>query len=184
MSQDIDLLQRIARQDEAALRLLFSRYHLAVFRFLARKVRSEAVAEELTNEVFLEVWRHAGSFEGRSSVTTWMLTIARNRAASVMRKRREEELDEAEHETQADDADDPEISAQKGDKAAAIKRCIGKLSDEHREIVDFVYYQELSIAEVAELVGIPEATVKTRMFYARKKLSELMREAGIDRGWP
>jgi len=58
------------------------------------------------------------------------------------------------------------------------------LSTEHREILDLVYYQEQSVSEVAEILGIPEATVKTRMFYARKKLSELLQARGIDRGWP
>ncbi|MEQ1713777.1 MAG: sigma-70 family RNA polymerase sigma factor, partial [Hyphomicrobium sp.] len=125
-----------------------------------------------------------GSYEGRSSAATWMLSIARNRAASLMRKRRDEALDDEQAAAVPDDADDPEVAAQKGDKSAAIRRCIARLSAEHREIVDLVYYHEMTIAEVAEIVGIPEATVKTRMFYARKKLSKLLSEAGVDRGWP
>ena len=181
---DDELLRRIGMRDEAALRLLFTRHRLPVFRFLVRMVRSEAVAEEIANEVFLEVWRHAASYEGRSAVSTWILSIARNRAASLMRKRRDEPLEDGRAEAEPDDADDPEVVAQKGDKAAALRRCMGRLSVEHREIVDLVYYHEMSVAEVAAVVGIPEATVKTRMFYARKKLSELLTEAGIDRGWP
>ena len=58
------------------------------------------------------------------------------------------------------------------------------LSPDHREIIDLVYYHEKSVEEVAEIVGIPEATVKTRMFYARKKLAEALKEAGVERGWP
>lgn len=181
---DEDLLRRIGNRDETALRLLFTRHRLPVFRFLVRMVRSEAIAEEVTNEVFLEVWRHASSYEGRSSVATWMLSIARNRAASLMRKRRDEALDDEQAAAVPDDADDPEVTAQKGDKAAAIRRCMARLSADHREIVDLVYYHELSVSEVAEVTGIPEATVKTRMFYARKKLSEFLIEAGVDRGWP
>jgi RNA polymerase sigma-70 factor (ECF subfamily) len=65
-----------------------------------------------------------------------------------------------------------------------LREALGKLSNEHREVVDLVYYHEKSVEEVAEIVGIPEATVKTRMFYARKKLSEILKEQGIDRGWP
>ncbi len=181
---DADLVARIGRQDEAALRLLFTRHHAPVFRFLTRRVYSEAVAEELTNRVFLEVWRNARTFEARASVSTWMLTIARNLAASHMRKRREGALDDGVAESIADDSDDPEVAAQKADKAAAMRRCMAKLSSEHREIIDLVYYHEMSVTEVSAVVGIPEATVKTRMFYARKKLSELLIEAGIDRGWP
>ena len=65
-----------------------------------------------------------------------------------------------------------------------LRQCLAALSAEHREIIDLVYYHEKSVEEVAGIVGIPEATVKTRMFYARKKLSELLKERGIDRGWP
>ncbi len=83
-----------------------------------------------------------------------------------------------------DDADDPETALAKKDKAAVLRQCLGELSAEHREIVNLVYYQHKSVEEVSGIVGIPEATVKTRMFYARKKLSELLTERGIERGWP
>jgi RNA polymerase sigma-70 factor (ECF subfamily) len=73
---------------------------------------------------------------------------------------------------------------QKKDKSGLLRKCLEQLSREHREVIDLVYYHEKSIEEVAEIVGIPEATVKTRMFYARKKLSELLKAAGLDRGWP
>ena len=78
----------------------------------------------------------------------------------------------------------PRRALAKKDKAAVLRQALSKLSADHREIVDLVYYHEKSVEEVAEIVGIPEATVKTRMFYARKKLSEILKEQGIDRGWP
>jgi RNA polymerase sigma-70 factor (ECF subfamily) len=65
-----------------------------------------------------------------------------------------------------------------------LRKCLGHLSAEHREIIDLVYYHEKSVEEVAGIVGIPENTVKTRLFYARKKLAELLKAAGIERGWP
>ena len=65
-----------------------------------------------------------------------------------------------------------------------LRQCLEQLSLEHREMIDLVYYHEKSVEEVAEIVGIPENTVKTRMFYARKKLAELLKAAGIERGWP
>ena len=80
--------------------------------------------------------------------------------------------------------DNPEVVAQKTDKGALLRACMERLSDEHKTIIDLVYYHEMSIAEVSETVGIPQNTVKTRMFYARKKLSEFLMEAGVDRGWP
>lgn len=181
---DTELIGRIAKQDQTAVEVLYGRYQVRVFRFILRKVRSEAVAEELTNEVFMEVWRNASRFEGRSSLSSWILGIAHNRAISSLRKRRESELDEDSVGAIADDSDDPEVTAQKTDKGALLRQCMERLSDEHRTIIDLVYYHEKSIAEVAEIVDIPQNTVKTRMFYARKKLSEFLEEAGVDRGWP
>ncbi len=187
MNSHIDdraLLMRIANNEQIALRSLFARYQLRIYRFVMRFVRNEAIAEEITNEVFLEIWRNAGRYEGRSAPSTWMLSIARNRAISSLRKRTEENWDDDYTTTLADDADDPEVESQKTDKAAVLRDCIAKLSAEHREVIDLVYYHEKSIAEISEITGVPPATVKTRMHYARKKLSGIMQDAGVDRGWP
>jgi RNA polymerase sigma-70 factor, ECF subfamily len=183
-TSDEVLIGRIANGDRLAMQVLFARHHVRVYRFVLRLVRNEATAEDLISEVFLDVWRNAGKFEGRSAVSTWMLGIARFKALSALRRRPEEELDEEMADAIEDHADDPEIVLAKKDKGKAIRQCLGMLSAEHREIVDLVYYHEKSVIEVAQIVGIPEATVKTRMFYARKKLSELLKEQGIDRGWP
>jgi RNA polymerase sigma-70 factor (ECF subfamily) len=166
------------------MQVLFARHHVRVYRFVLRLVRNEATAEDLISDVFLDVWRQAGKFEGRSAVSTWMLSIARFKALSALRRRPEQELDDETAEQIEDQSDDPEVALAKKDKAAVLRQALSKLSAEHREIVDLVYYHEKSVEEVAGIVGIPEATVKTRMFYARKKLSELLKEQGIDRGWP
>jgi RNA polymerase sigma-70 factor (ECF subfamily) len=166
------------------MQVLFARHHVRVYRFVLRLVRNEATAEDLISDVFLDVWRQAGKFEGRSAVSTWMLSIARFKALSALRRRPEEELDEETAGAIEDQSDDPEVALAKKDKGSVLRECLTKLSAEHREIVDLVYYHEKSVEEVAKIVGIPEATVKTRMFYARKKLSELLKERGVDRGWP
>ena len=183
-ADDHQLVGRIAAGDQTALRALYGRHQSRVFRFVLRLVRQDAIAEELTNEVFMEVWRNAGTFEGKASASTWLLSIAHHRAVSTLRKRREESWNEETAAEIADTGDDPEVVAQKTDKGAQLRRAMQQLSPEHREIVDLVYYHEMSIAEVSEVVGIPENTVKTRMFYARKRLSELLKTAGVDRGWP
>jgi RNA polymerase sigma-70 factor, ECF subfamily len=183
-NSDEALIGRIANGDRLAMQVLFARHHVRVYRFVLRLVRNEAKAEDLISEVFLDVWRQAGKFEGRSAASTWMLSIARFKALSALRKRTEEELDEETAGAIEDQADNPEVSLAKKDKAVVLRQCLSKLSAEHREVVDLVYYHEKSVEEVAGIVGIPEATVKTRMFYARKKLSELLKEQGIDRGWP
>jgi RNA polymerase sigma-70 factor, ECF subfamily len=178
------LIANIAKGDRLAMETLFTRHRVAVYRFVLRMVRNEATAEDLNSDVFLDVWRQAGSFEGRSAVSTWILSIARFKALTALQRRPTEELDEEKAEAIEDESDDPEVALAKKDKAALLRRCLLKLSAEHREIVNLVYYQHKSVAEVADIVGIPEATVKTRMFYARRKLSELLAEQGIDRGWP
>ena len=184
MADDHQLMARLAGGDQGALRALMTRHQLRVYRFIFRRVKNEAMAEELTNEVFVDAWRNAAKYEGRSQPATWLLAIAHNRAISSLRRRREEAWDEEKAGEIADTEDDPEVALQKDDKAAVMRRCLDGLSPEHREVIDLVYYQEMSVAEVSEIVGIPEATVKTRMFYARKKLSEILKANGIDRGWP
>jgi RNA polymerase sigma-70 factor (ECF subfamily) len=183
-TSDEVLIGRIATGDRLAMQVLFARHHVRVYRFVLRLVRTETVAEDLISEVFLDVWRQAGRFEGRSAVSTWLLAIARFKALSALRRRPDEELDEETAEAIEDPSDDPGVVLEKKDKSAAIRKSLEKLSAEHREIIDLVYYHEKSVEEVAQIVGIPENTVKTRMFYARKRLAELLKAAGIDRGWP
>ena len=78
----------------------------------------------------------------------------------------------------------PRSRCRRRTRAKSLRKCLEALSPEHREIIDLVYYHEKSVEEVAQIVGIPENTVKTRMFYARKKLAELLKAAGVERGWP
>ncbi|HXX03608.1 MAG TPA: sigma-70 family RNA polymerase sigma factor [Xanthobacteraceae bacterium] len=183
-SSDEVLIGRIASGDRLAMQVLYARYHVRVYRFVLRLIGNQATAEDLISEVFLEVWRQAAKFEGRSSVSTWMLGIGRFKALSALRRRPEEELNEETAGAVEDQSDDPETTLAKKDKAAALRQALSRLSAEHREIIDLTYYHEKSVEEVAAIVGIPAATVKTRMFYARKKLSELLKAQGIDRGWP
>lgn len=166
------------------MQALYGRHHVRVFRFLMRIVRNESTAEDLVSDVFVDVWQQAPRFEERAAVTTWLLSIARFKALSSLRRRRESELDDDMAGQIEDDADTPEVTAQKSSKADVMRACIAKLSAEHAEVIQLVYYHEQSVEEVATVLGIPEATVKTRMFYARKKLSEQLKAAGIDRGWP
>jgi RNA polymerase sigma-70 factor (ECF subfamily) len=183
-ASDEVLVARIASGDRFAMQVLYGRHHVRVFRFALRFVRNEQTAEDLITEVFLDVWRQAGRFEGRSAVSTWLLAITRFKALSALRKRKDAELDDETATSIEDTSDDPEVAVQKKDTAEALKKCLTALSPDHREIIDLVYYHEKSVEEVAEIVGIPENTVKTRLFYARKKLAELLTAAGIERGWP
>jgi RNA polymerase sigma-70 factor, ECF subfamily len=183
-SGDEALLQRLASGDQLAMRTLFARHQTRLFRFALRLLRDESVAEDVVHDVFLDLWRQAAVFSGHSQVSTWLMAVTRNKAWSLLRKRRELALEDGVAEAQEDKADDPETSLQKLDKAAAMRACLDRLSLEHREVIDLVYYHDASIEDVATIAGIPVNTVKTRLFHARKKLGEALKAAGIDRGWP
>jgi RNA polymerase sigma-70 factor (ECF subfamily) len=173
-SSDEILVERIAAGDKLAMQVLFARHRTAVYRWLLRFVGNETVAEDLLSDVFFDVWQQAGRFEGRAAVTTWLLSIARFKALSARRRRTDAELDETIAATVADGADDPEITLQKKSRDELVRRAVANLSPDHREIIDLVYYHDKSVDECALVLGIPGATVKTRMFYARKKLAELV----------
>jgi RNA polymerase sigma-70 factor (ECF subfamily) len=176
-ASDEILISRIARGEALAMRALFARHQTRVYRWLLRFVRDPAMAEDLLNEVFLDVWRQAGSFAGKSSVATWLLAIARFKAISASRKRVDAQLDEAVAETIPDPADDAQTLLEREDQRNLLRDALASLSDEHREVLDLVYYHGRPVKDVAEIIGIPEATVKTRMFYARKKLADVLKDA-------
>jgi RNA polymerase sigma-70 factor, ECF subfamily len=96
---------------------------------------------------------------------------------SRARRRADAALDEATVSTVPDTADDPEVALQKKNRAEALRQSLPRLSPEHREVIDLAYYHGKSVKEIAEIVGINEATVKARVFYARKKLAELVATA-------
>jgi RNA polymerase sigma-70 factor, ECF subfamily len=176
-SSDEILVERIAAGDKLAMQVLFARHRTNVYRWLLRFVGNETVAEDLLSDVFFDVWQQAGRFEGRAAVTTWLLSIARYKALSARRRRTEAELDETIETTVADSADNPEVALQRKSRNELVRAALMKLSPDHREIIDLVYYHEKSVDDCALILNIPAATVKTRMFYARKKLADLVQEA-------
>ena len=121
----------------------------------------EALAEDLLSDVLLDVWRKAASFEARSSVSTWLLAIARHKALSARRRRTDAELDEDTAATPMDPADDPELALQRKNRAELLRQALGRLSPEHGEVIDLVYYHGKSVKDVAQVLGVPEAMVKT-----------------------
>ena len=172
-SSDTILIERIGAGDKLAMHALFARHRTSIYRWLLRFVSNETLAEDLLSEVFLDVWRQAGRFEGRSSVATWLMSIARFKALSARRRRTEAELAEKIETTVADTANDPEAALQEKHRGELLRQALTQLSPEHREVIDLVYYHEKSIDECAQVLGIPAATVKTRMFYARKEIGRV-----------
>ena len=176
---DVQLLTRIAGGNRLAMRVLYARYNQRVFRFALRLVDNEALAEDVVSEVFFDVWRKAGTFEGRSQVSTWLLGITRNKALDARKQRSPDGWDEDAANAVEDPAANPEVEVQKKDTRAVMRKCLAQLSAAHREIIDLIYYHGKSIEDVAKITGAGQATVKTRMFYARKHLAELLAGYGI-----
>ncbi|WP_061020305.1 sigma-70 family RNA polymerase sigma factor [Bradyrhizobium sp. CCH5-F6] len=180
-TSDDMLLESIADGNRTAMHILYCRHNVRVYRFILRIVRDATTAEDLVSQVFLDVWRTAGQFQGRSQVSTWLLSIARFKALTAMRQRRFEDIDQEDVRQIADGCDTPETSLDRSDTSAILRACVQKLSPAHREIINLVYYHEKSVEEVGKIIGIPQSTVKTRMFYARKQLADLLKGAGVDR---
>ena len=168
-SSDEMLVERIAAGNKLAMQVLFARHRTPVYRWLLRLVGNETVAEDLLSDVFFDVWQQAGRFKGRSAVTTWLLSIARFKALSARRRRTHTELNEVIEATVADSVDNAEVVLE----GEMLRDALTKLSPEHREVIDLVYYHEKSVDDAANILSIPAATVTTRMFYARKEIGRV-----------
>lgn len=175
---DAVLMQRVAAADRTAMHVLFSRHHLAVYRFALQRVQDKALAEDVTSEVFLDVWHHAGRFERRSAVLTWILAIARHKTFAA-RPKPYLQFD-GNGGAGEENTGTPDAPLQARDRHTVLRRCMTRLSAEHREVIDLVYYQEQSMESVATILGIPRSTAKTRVFYARKRLADELKKSGVD----
>jgi RNA polymerase sigma-70 factor, ECF subfamily len=175
------LIKRIGHGDKLAMHELYVALRIRVYRFILRIVRDQSLAEDLVAEVFLDVWSQAGRYEGRSSASTWVLSIARNKALSALRRHARKEVG-IEHAIEVPDAaDNAEAALQDKSNTAILRQCLTTLTVAHAEVIDLVYYQNRSIKEVAEIVKIPENTVKSRMHLARKHLAQVLADKGYVR---
>ena len=178
-TSDEVLIGKIAAGNRLAMQALFARHNVRIYRFVLRMVGDNGLAEDLTSEVFLSVWQQAHRFEARSAVTTWLLAIARYKALAELRRRPQAASSERESSDISDPADTPDVAFEIKHRGEILRKCLARLSREHREVIDLVYYHHKSVQEVAEIIGIGGNTVKTRMFYARKQLSKLLEAEGV-----
>jgi RNA polymerase sigma-70 factor, ECF subfamily len=174
-----ELLASIADGSETALAEFYRLYQSRIYGFIIRRVHNAADAADILNEVMMEVWRHAGAFQGRSRVLTWVLGIAHHKIIDCLRRRSPHlELEDGVEEYMEDECDGaPEILAKQQD-ATLLRFCVEKLSDSQRAVVHLAFFQELTYAEVATILACPEGTVKTRMFHAKQKLKDCLMRAG------
>ena len=186
MQADQRLIEMILARDEDAFETLFARYEAMIRRHVGRTVRSPGATEDVVQEVFLRVWMHADQWQGRGSVKGWLFSIATNLALNVLRTRRrrpqvplegspdsDDELEERTHPAWLTDstAIDFDVALEKAEAHEHLWQLVDNLPPEKRQVFLLVHQDELPIREVADRLGIPEGTVKSRLYYGLKKLA-------------
>jgi RNA polymerase sigma-70 factor (ECF subfamily) len=177
------LISRMARGDQAALRTLMDRHQVRISRFVRRFIGDRSLVEDLVCDTFFAAWQQAPHFENRSSVATWLMAIARYKALSARERQTlpTEPLDDVLATTVIDSGLQPDAAVERDDWGRFLRQCLGSLPAEQAMLIELVYYRDKSIKEVALLMGIPENTVKSRMFLGRKKLAAMLNAGQVVR---
>lgn len=175
-----ELLNKIASGNEGAMNEFFSIYNSVVYAFALKRLNIAADAADVLNEVMILVWQKAHSFEGRSKVKTWLLGITNNKILDLLRKRGRVQYDEIDDQLEDENAGSGLLDISQAQDAIAIKQCMDKLSDSHQQVVHLTFYEELSYPEIAEVLGCPAGTVKTRMMHAKTNLKRCLQSLMFD----
>jgi RNA polymerase sigma-70 factor, ECF subfamily len=173
---DVQLLHAIAARDDAALARLYDRYRLILFGLLLRILNSREEAEDVLQEVFLQIWRRAGDFdEARGQAFTWMVTLARSRAIDRLRAinaRRRLAASATDEITER--VSDSAVDAVESEQRKIVSGALAQIPDEQRRTLILAYFEGLTQSEIATRLGAPLGTVKTRMRSGMTKLRELL----------
>lgn len=168
---DAEVLAAIAAGNQEALEVLYRRLEGRLFRYLVGMVGGDAGrAEDAMAETFLDVWRQAGRFRGDAAVSTWVYGIARHKALSLLRRRVPASVEDEVLDQIAADTPDPLHDMTQAEAALRVRQALDRLSPAHREVLELSLYQEFAYEQIAEIVGCPVNTVKTRVFHARQQL--------------
>ena len=177
---DQELLALVARSDDLALAELYDRYGGVAYGLALRILRDDALAQDAVQDAFLAVWRSAAGFlPERAKASTWILTLVHRRAVDLVRReqrRRTEPLDPEQH--PATSASDEEAAVRFYRRA--VQEALEQLPPDQRQAIELAYYAGLSQSEVAERLGQPLGTIKSRTFAGLSRLRELLREAGVE----
>jgi RNA polymerase sigma-70 factor, ECF subfamily len=175
---DSALIERMRTGDEAALSTLYDRYSAMLFAMLMRILRDQQAAEEVLQDLFLQLWRNAAQFDpARGSLPAWMMVIARNRAISRLRGRRDREVMEEEEGDYANtfaSSQNIEDEAVRAQLARNISAALGQLPVEQRQAVELAYFEGMTQSEIASQTGIPLGTIKTRVRTAMQTLRQIL----------
>lgn len=166
---DVDLVRRIGEGDKRAMRDLYLRYNDAVYAFALSRSRNAELASDCVHDTMLDVWRTAARFAGKSSVKTWLFSIARNKSVDALRKLGRHDLVDDVPEVE-DSAPDPEAAAIAAADSARLHHCIEGLSGPQKAAVRLAFLEEMSYPEVAEVEAVPVGTIKTRIHHAKQAL--------------
>jgi len=179
-SEDAQLLKLIQEGDRDAFSTLYLKYQPRFLKYCTRVLQNDvALAADIVDEAMIEIWKSAGNFAGKSLPSTWMYSIMRFRLIGYLRKNKEILLeDDSVAINMEDTALKPDEELELSQANSSLVKQMGQLSDKHREVLELVYFKELSVREVSVALGISEGTVKTRMFYARKHLKEILTHTG------
>jgi RNA polymerase sigma-70 factor (ECF subfamily) len=172
---DSDLIKAVAREDTVAFERLYRLYEKRVFQYVRTLVENYAVAEDVVIETMTAVWRGAAHYAQTSTVSTWIFGIARHKALDALRKRSSKEsisLDEAVE--LPGQLEQPIERMNRTQVAGIMQKALRKLSRDHQEIMRLVFYEEMPYQEIASLLSIPENTVKTRVYHAKRQLRQLL----------
>ncbi|HEX8861719.1 MAG TPA: sigma-70 family RNA polymerase sigma factor [Actinomycetes bacterium] len=172
------LVSRVADGDTAALAALYSRYRVGLFRFLERYAGDRMLAEEILQDTLLAVWRSAHAYAGRSSVRTWVFGIARRQAHNRLRARAPEQVPLDRVAGWADPAPGPAERALAAAHREVIAEAFDGLGLEQREVLALAFAARITHREVAEILGVPVGTVKSRLHYARAALARVLADRG------
>ncbi len=182
MTSDEDLVAAIAGGDDNALAQLYDRYSRPAFGLASRILRDPALAQDALQDAFLAVWRTAAAFDpARASAQTWLLTLVHRRAVDVVRReerRRADPLPEQLPQQTLEGGADEEADLR--DRRRRVQAALAQLADDQRQALELAYYGGLSQSELAERLGVPLGTIKSRMYVALAKLRELLDEPGDD----
>jgi RNA polymerase sigma-70 factor (ECF subfamily) len=180
---DAELLRRISGSDHHALDTLYRRYVPRVSRFAQRMLSSPEAIEEVVNDVMYVVWRKAPTFSGSGQASTWIFGIAYRTCLKALGNRTTDE-----HLPLADAEDLIPGLLDSGMETLELNDWVARLFEqlppEQRAVLELTYHQELKYSEIAEILGCPENTVKTRMFHARRKIRALMPDVSGDEPAP
>lgn len=169
MDPQAQILARVAEGDKQALAALYRELERPVYRFILSRLNDPFESADLLHDVFIDVWRSAGAFEGRSKVQTWIFGIAYRKVIDLHRKRGRLEVTDSLPDQQ-DDAPSAEACLIAGQEAAHVRYCLGTLKENQRIAISLAFYEDMTYGEIAEVQGVPEGTVKTRVFHAKKLL--------------